>query len=80
MSAEKAVFYKLSKSVKFSDTIPDRRLGYSQIGLLAIILTCVAPDKRFRAENFGKYTYEDVSITADNLSVLEKCGYVRRAS
>lgn len=46
----------------------------------SIILTCVAPDKRFRAENFGKYTYEDVSITADNLSVLEKCGYVRRAS
>ena len=46
----------------------------------SIILTCVAPDKRFRAKNFGKYTYEDVSVTADNLSVLEKCGYVRRAS
>ena len=46
----------------------------------SIILTCVAPDKRFRAENFGKYTYEDVSVSAANLSDLERYGYVRRGS
>lgn len=51
----------------------------SQIGLLAVLLS-VAPETKFRAENFGKFTYEDVSVSAANLSDLERFGYVRRVS
>lgn len=78
-SDDEEPIYKLSEKVKFSDTIPDERLNLSQIGLLAILLSCVAPGKKFKAENFSRYSYEDVSVAAANLSVLEKCGYVYRA-
>lgn len=65
--------------MNFADTLPYRRLGLSQIGLLAVLLS-VAPETKFRAENFGKFTYEDVSVSAANLSDLERFGYVRRVS
>ncbi len=77
-SDDETPIYKLSEKVKFSDTIPDKRLNLSQIGLLAILLSCVVPDKKFKAENFSRYSYEDVSVAAANLSVLEKYGYVYR--
>lgn len=79
MNNENPIFYKLSEKVNFADTLPDRRLGLSQIGLLAVLLS-VAPETEFRAEDFGKFTYEDVSVSAANLSDLERFGYVRRVS
>ena len=79
MNNENPIFYKLSEKVNFADTLPYRRLGLSQIGLLAVLLS-VAPETKFRAENFGKFTYEDVSVSAANLSDLERFGYVRRVS
>lgn len=64
---------KLFEKVNFADTLPDRRLGLSQIGLLAVLLS-VAPETEFRAEDFGNFTYEDVSVSAANLSDLERFG------
>ena len=79
MNNKNPIFYKLSEKVNFADTLHDRRLGLSQIGLLAVLLS-VAPETEFKAEDFGKFTYEDVSVSAAYLSDLERCGYVRRVS
>lgn len=70
--------YKLSQKVKFSDTIPDKRLDLSHIGLLAILLAYFTPEMEIKAAYFRKYTHENESVAAANLSVLEKCGYVYR--
>ena len=75
---EKPVFYALSENVHLSDTVPDNRLSLSHIGLLAILLTYFTPETEFSAEDFGEYTYEDVSVAAENLSALEKYGYVHK--
>ena len=79
MNNKNPIFYKLSEKVNFADTLHDRRLGLSQIGLLAVLLS-VAPETEFKAEDFGKFTYEDVSVSDAYLSDLERCGYVRRVS
>ncbi|MBQ7793524.1 MAG: hypothetical protein IJ366_03295 [Clostridia bacterium] len=75
---KKPVFYALSENVHLSDTVPDNRLSLSHIGLLAILLTYFTPETEFSAEDFGEYTYEDMSVAAENLSALEKYGYVHK--
>lgn len=75
----KSVVYRLTNNVAFSEVIPDKRLNFSHLGLLAILLTYFTTEMKFTAENFRKYTYEGECVAAANLLDLEKYGYVSRA-
>ena len=75
----KPVVYRLTNNVAFSEVIPDKRLNFSHLGLLAILLTYFTTEMKFTAENFRKYTYEGECVAAANLLDLEKLGYVSRA-
>ena len=75
----KSVVYRLTNNVAFSEVIPDKRLDFSHLGLLAILLTYFTTEMKFTAENFRKYTYEGECVAAANLLDLEKYGYVSRA-
>ena len=70
--------YRVKEHLAFAEVLKDRRLSLSEIGIMAIVLKCFKNKAAFKAEDFGKYSYENIEYIRTYLKLLEKYRYIFR--
>jgi hypothetical protein len=70
--------YRVKEHLTFMEVLKDRRLSLSEIGIMAIVIKCFKNKAAFKAEDFGKYSYENIEYIRTYLKLLEKYRYIFR--